>query len=62
MPNYNFQRIEVTYKLDDRQFHALMHILVDIVSDDDPIRLAALTARLKASGDALTDTVKNANP
>jgi len=53
---------ETTFRLDDRQFAALLHLLSEMLAGDDPAKLAALTARLKASSDALATAVQNAQP
>ena len=51
------QQHTITHKLDPKQFTALMHVLAARISDD-PEKLEALTAKLRASGIALEAVTK----
>jgi hypothetical protein len=49
------------HRLDDRQFHELLHVLIHLLKDD-PAEIAALTQRLKESAGALTSVVETNKP
>jgi len=52
----------ITHRLDHGQFSALIKILTEIAIGGDPDKMAALTARLKSSADALQSAIDTNQP